>query len=318
MTTQLPLKTDYQAVRAQLEQAFSKNLAEVEEQALAQLPNKEVADEIRGSYVKDTAALVSLFTPDYFAGCVEAFDGDPASHDFLDFCVQELNENLAYLALVAWPNAIGREYAWSALSFPISQRWGDKVSFNEEEGPKAETAPPVPTPMTLEYLVEVFSNQYDKTQVEGFVELLGLDRCAQMAEAHAGLRYNGIEFSEEEPMTFEDLVEAFSDKYDREQVEAWVEEFGFGEIEELAEAHLHTKERVKAKDPYFLELYKEDIKPMSFLVKQFEGQFSQEEAEAISAGFDGDVKRASSLYEHLTDGYASHMTVEDLIKAGKE
>tara|TARA_B100000497_G_scaffold112475_1_gene133459 strand:+ start:544 stop:795 length:252 start_codon:yes stop_codon:yes gene_type:complete len=31
MTTQLHLKTDYQAVRAQLEQAFSRNLAKVED-----------------------------------------------------------------------------------------------------------------------------------------------------------------------------------------------------------------------------------------------------------------------------------------------
>ena len=32
---------------------------------------------------------------------------------------------------------------------------------------------------------------------------------------------------------------------------------------------------------------------------------------------DGDVKRAASLYRGLTEDYASHMTVEDLIKAGK-
>ncbi|MDG1078462.1 MAG: hypothetical protein P8P65_17735 [Planktotalea sp.] len=53
------------------------------------------------------------------------------------------------------------------------------------------------------------------------------------------------------------------------------------------------------------------------LQEQFGGAFSHEEAEAISAGFDGDVDRASSLYKNLTDGYASHMTVEDLIKAGE-
>ena len=54
------------------------------------------------------------------------------------------------------------------------------------------------------------------------------------------------------------------------------------------------------------------------LQEQFGGAFTQEEAEAISAGFDGDVKRASSLYKDLTDGYAGFMTVEELIKAGQE
>jgi hypothetical protein len=54
------------------------------------------------------------------------------------------------------------------------------------------------------------------------------------------------------------------------------------------------------------------------LQEQFGGAFSQEEAEAVVAGFDGDVKRASSLYKNLTDGYVSYMTVEDFIKAGKE
>jgi hypothetical protein len=132
MTTQLPLKTDYQAVRAQLEGAISQQLAMVEDKTLAQVP-EDVADELRGGYVRDVAGLVSLFTPDYYAECVESFDGDLASHDFLDFCVQEMNENLAYLALCAWPNAIGREYAWSALSFPLEQRWADKVSIIDED-----------------------------------------------------------------------------------------------------------------------------------------------------------------------------------------
>lgn len=54
MTTQLPLKTGYQAVRAQLERAFPKNLAKVEAQALAEVP-KELADECRGGDVRDTA-----------------------------------------------------------------------------------------------------------------------------------------------------------------------------------------------------------------------------------------------------------------------
>ena len=125
-----------------------------------------------------------------------------------------------------------------------------------------ETAPPVPTPMTLEYLVKVFSNGYTKEQVEGFVERLGLEECAQMAEVHAELRYK------REP---------------------------------------HPDEA----------LFQVDEDPVSELVGAFERQFSQEEAEAISAGFDGDVDRAANLYKDLTDGYASHMTVEDLIKAGK-
>lgn len=133
MTTQLPLKTDYQAVRAQLEGAISANLAEQEEEWLAKLPNKEVADETRGAYVRDVASLMSLFTPDYYAQCVDAFDGDTDEHAFLDFCIQEMNENIAYLALVAWPNAIGRDDAWSALSFPLEQQWADKVSIIDED-----------------------------------------------------------------------------------------------------------------------------------------------------------------------------------------
>ena len=54
------------------------------------------------------------------------------------------------------------------------------------------------------------------------------------------------------------------------------------------------------------------------LQEQFGGAFSQEEAEAVVAGFDGDVSRAAQLYRELTEDYVSHMTVEDLIKAGKE
>jgi hypothetical protein len=61
----------------------------------------------------------------------------------------------------------------------------------------------------------------------------------------------------------------------------------------------------------------EDPKAVSELVEAFERQFSQEEAEAISAGFDGDVKRASKLYRELTHEYAGFMTVEELIEAGK-
>ncbi len=46
--------------------------------------------------------------------------------------------------------------------------------------------------------------------------------------------------------------------------------------------------------------------------------FSHEEAEAVVAGFGGDVQRASKLYRELTEDYVSHMSVEDLIKAGKD
>ena len=38
----------------------------------------------------------------------------------------------------------------------------------------------------------------------------------------------------------------------------------------------------------------------------------------ISAGFGGDVWRASKLYRELTEGYVSFLTVEELIKAGKD
>jgi hypothetical protein len=65
-------------------------------------------------------------------------------------------------------------------------------------------------------------------------------------------------------------------------------------------------------------LFDIDIEPVSDLVSAFERQFSQEEAEAVVAGFDGDVKRAAKLYRELTHDYAGFMTVEDLIKAGKD
>ena len=134
MTTELPLQTDYQAARAQLEGAISKKLAMVEYKTLASLP-QEVADDMQGGYVRDVAVLLSPFTPDYYAELVASFDGDAAEHAFLDFCIQELNEYHAYLALVAWPNAVGREYAWPALSFPLEQQWADKVSIREEAKP---------------------------------------------------------------------------------------------------------------------------------------------------------------------------------------
>jgi hypothetical protein len=137
-----------------------------------------------------------------------------------------------------------------------------------------ETAPPVPTPMTLEYLVEVFSNAYTKEQVEGFVESLGLEGCGEMVAAHAELRYNGIEFSEEERLEIE---------------------------------------RERHPDEALFDIGSD----LTDLQEWFGGAFSQEEAEAVVAGFDGDVSRAASLYKRLTDGYAGSMTVEELIKAGK-
>lgn len=53
--------------------------------------------------------------------------------DFLDFCIRELNEQVAYLALLAWPRVVGRDEAWSALSSCLEGRWKDKVAFLEEK-----------------------------------------------------------------------------------------------------------------------------------------------------------------------------------------
>lgn len=141
MNTQITLKTGYQAVRAQLEGAISRNLAEKEAEWLVRLPD-EVSDEIRGKYIKDAASLMSLFTPDYFAECVEGFDGDIADHAFLDFCVAEMNEKIAFLALVAWPLAYDRDEAWSALSFSLGEKWADKVSIKGYELPQGYTYVP--------------------------------------------------------------------------------------------------------------------------------------------------------------------------------
>ena len=182
-----------------------------------------------------------------------------------------------------------------------------------------ETRPPVPEKMTLEYLVEVFSNHYTKEQVEGFVEVVGLEGCRNLAAGHAELRYNGIEFSEEDnyPETLEYCVEELSDKHNKEQVEAWVEEFGVKKIAQIASGHAQVKEGVKNKDPYFEDLYEMDLTPKSDLEEQFGCAFTHEEAEAVVAGFNGDVGRASRLYRELTEGYVSFMTVEALIEAGK-
>jgi hypothetical protein len=93
-----------------------------------------------------------------------------------------------------------------------------------------------------------------------------------------------------------------------------------GEItdEMLAEGKAYSDSVNASKERHPDEaLFDIDEEPVSDLVSAFERQFSQEEAEAISAGFDGDVKRAAKLYRELTEYYVSHMTVEDLIKAGK-
>lgn len=50
-------------MRAQLEGAISRDLAEKEAEWLVRLPD-EVSDEIRGKNIKDAASLMSLFTAD--------------------------------------------------------------------------------------------------------------------------------------------------------------------------------------------------------------------------------------------------------------
>ncbi len=122
-----PIGTDYQAVRAKIEGTILPKLAEFEEYSLAQL-SKHVADEMRGIHVKNTANLMSLFTSDLYEDCVSAYGADASSDDFVDFCLQELNDKIAFMSLVAWPVAYDREGAWSALSFHMPQ-WADKVSI---------------------------------------------------------------------------------------------------------------------------------------------------------------------------------------------
>ena len=56
---------------------------------------------------------------------------------------------------------------------------------------------------------------------------------------------------------------------------------------------------------------------LSDLQEQFGGAFSHEEAEAVVAGFGGNVSRASKLYRELTEDYVSFMSVEALVEAGK-
>ena len=126
---------DYTVARDKLGGAISSNLEDAEKRDLPTHP-KEVADDLRGGYVRDAALLTALFTPAVHAEYVEGYEAsgnDVAEDAFLDFCIQELNEQIAYLALVAWPNAIGRDYAWGALSFPLKNQWSDKVAFLEKK-----------------------------------------------------------------------------------------------------------------------------------------------------------------------------------------
>ena len=140
MATQLPLRTDYQAVRAQLEGAIQQNLLEEETKALAK-HKPAIADDLHGSYLTDTARLMSLFTPELFSACVENYDGGTAEYEFFDSCIQEMNEEIAYLALVAWPNVVGKEGAWSALSLPLEQQWSDKVSIKDDDDEEDDDEP---------------------------------------------------------------------------------------------------------------------------------------------------------------------------------
>lgn len=117
------------------------------------------------------------------------------------------------------------------------------------------------------------------------------------------------------PMTVEYCVEVLSEGYFREQVESWVKEQGLDKVAVLA---VHTAEMRYKRERHPDEALFEIDSDFTDLQEQFGCAFSQEDAEAVVAGFDGDVKRASHLYKHLTEGYVSSMSVEDIIKAGKE
>jgi hypothetical protein len=53
------------------------------------------------------------------------------------------------------------------------------------------------------------------------------------------------------------------------------------------------------------------------IVDMFGGAYTEQEAISIALGVGGDMARAEKLYKNLTDGYVSHITAENLIKAGK-
>ena len=111
-----------------------------------------------------------------------------------------------------------------------------------------------------------------------------------------------------EPLTLAGLVEGFAPAHTQEQVERFVKALGIEGCRDMLEAHLALANH-RERHP--------DEAPVSELVEAFERQFSQEEAEQILESFRGDVRRASQLYKELTDGYASTLTVEALIEAGK-
>ena len=126
---------DYAVAHKNLGKAITRDLEAAGKRELPDYP-KEVADELRGGYVRDAEMLTAIFTPTLHAGYVGSYElmgKDVADDDFLDFCIRELNEQVAYLALVSWPRVVGRDDAWSALSFPLRGRWKDKVAFLEEK-----------------------------------------------------------------------------------------------------------------------------------------------------------------------------------------
>ena len=126
---------DYTVARDKLGKAITRDLEAAEKLELPDYP-KKLADELRGGYVRDAEMLTGIFTPRIHAGYVESYElmgKDVAEDDFLDFCIRELNEQVAYLALLAWPRVVGRDDAWSALSYLLKGRWKDKVAFLEEK-----------------------------------------------------------------------------------------------------------------------------------------------------------------------------------------
>jgi hypothetical protein len=261
---------------------------------------------MRGGYLRDVAGLVSLFTPDYYAECVEAFDGDTDEHAFLDFCIQEMNENLAYLALCAWPNAIGREHAWSALSFPLEQKWADKVSIIDDVLYLSATF------TDKDAFKEYRDHEYASETADGcvvyfFVPVSDYRWFRFELEVHEGVEsvmvFGEAEGTPRGEITDEMLAKGkfYSDSANTPS-KRWVSP----EMAGLRRSHPDEA------------LFEVDEDPVSELVEEFGRQFSQEEAEQILEGFRGDVKRASRLYRDLTEGYAGFMTVEDLIKAGKD
>ena len=278
MNAQLPMTTDYQAVRAQLEEAILPNLAEFEDRIRAGLPEK-LAEEMRGIHIKNTDNLLCLFTPELYADCLETYNGELS---FIGFCLREMNEKIAFMALVSWPVAYDREGSWSALSFYMD-KWTDKVSIKGEDAPETSFH----ASSTVRNVIWV-DGEFVPEQIEEIYEAFDgdLDKAKAVYRDFTGGCATG--------MAMDDLTQLGG---------------------EIALGIPYTTDKNEHPDEV---LFKIDEEPVSNLVEAFERQFSQEEAEAISAGFDGDVKRAASLYRELTEDYVSSMSVEDLIKAGKE